>query len=157
MPEAPTYAVTGATGQVGGRVAARLAEEGVPQRIVVRDAARAPELPAAQVAQASYGDKEAMRSALEGVHSLFLVSAAEAPDRHAGLRGHDAVHRAGDQRQLEAVGVDLPGDRDVLGVARAPGGHDGDVVEGIGPAAPLATADLDLSHPDRLPSRTTPL
>ena len=52
MAEAPTYAVTGATGEVGGRVAARLAAEGVPQRIVVRDPSRAPDLPATQVRQA---------------------------------------------------------------------------------------------------------
>src|SRR5690606_4238826 len=55
--------------------------------------------------------------------------------------------------QLEVVGVDLPGDRDVLGVPGAAGRDDRDVVEGEGAAAPLATADLDLSHRDRLPSR----
>ena len=32
-----TVAVTGATGAVGGRVAARLAEAGIGQRLVVRD------------------------------------------------------------------------------------------------------------------------
>ena len=37
-------AVTGATGGLGGRVAARLADHGVPQRLLVRDAARAPDL-----------------------------------------------------------------------------------------------------------------
>jgi NAD(P)H dehydrogenase (quinone) len=38
-------AVTGATGVVGGRVARRLADLGVAQRLVVRDPARAPDLP----------------------------------------------------------------------------------------------------------------
>ena len=74
--------ITGATGGLGGRVARRLAERGVVQRLVVRDASRAPSLPGAEVAVAAdYADGEAMRRALEGVDTLFLVSAGEHPDR----------------------------------------------------------------------------
>ena len=73
--------VTGATGHIGGGVARALAERGIAQRLVVRDAARAPDLPGATVAQASYDDGEAMRSALAGVDVLLLVSAAEHPQR----------------------------------------------------------------------------
>src|SRR5688572_20430460 len=76
-------AVTGATGQLGGRIARRLADRGVPQRLVVRDAARAPDLPDAEVAVAAYGDEAAMRAALDGVSTLMLVSASEVPDRVA--------------------------------------------------------------------------
>jgi len=74
-------AVTGATGGLGGRVARRLAGRGVAQRLVVRDAARAPELDGAEVAEATYGDGEAMRRALDGVATMLLVSASEAADR----------------------------------------------------------------------------
>jgi len=75
-------AVTGSTGGLGGRVARQLAERGVEQRLVVRDAARAPTLPFAEVAEApDYGDTDAMRRALEGVEVLLLVSASEHPDR----------------------------------------------------------------------------
>jgi NAD(P)H dehydrogenase (quinone) len=74
-------AVTGATGGLGGRVARRLAGRGVAQRLVVRDAARAPELDGAEVAEATYGDGQAMRRALDGVATLLLVSASEAADR----------------------------------------------------------------------------
>jgi NAD(P)H dehydrogenase (quinone) len=75
-------AVTGATGALGGRVAARLAERGVGQRLVVRDPARAPDLPGAEVARASdYGDRDEMQAALEGADTLYLVSALEAPNR----------------------------------------------------------------------------
>ena len=75
-------AVTGATGVVGGRVAARLAEAGVAQRLVVRDPGRAPEHPGAEVRRASgYGAAEEMRAALDGAATLFLVPAAEAADR----------------------------------------------------------------------------
>jgi NAD(P)H dehydrogenase (quinone) len=74
-------AVTGATGGLGGRVARRLAGRGVAQRLVVRDAARAPELDRAEVAEATYGDGEAMRRALDGVATLLMVSASEDRER----------------------------------------------------------------------------
>lgn len=71
-------AVTGATGQVGRRVAARIAALGLAQRLVVRDPARAPLLPGAEIAAASsYDDAPAMRRALYGVDTLFLVSARD--------------------------------------------------------------------------------
>jgi NAD(P)H dehydrogenase (quinone) len=75
-------AVTGASGALGGRVAALLAARGVPQRLVVRDAARAPRIEGAEVADgASYADADAMRRAFEGAETVFLVSAGEDPDR----------------------------------------------------------------------------
>ena len=71
-------AVTGATGQIGSRVAFRLARLGLAQRLIVRDPARAPFLPRAEITQASsYGDAAAMRQALAGVDTLFLVSARD--------------------------------------------------------------------------------
>jgi uncharacterized protein YbjT (DUF2867 family) len=81
-------AVTGATGGVGGRVARRLADASVGQRLVVRDPARAPRLAGADTAVAQYSDTEAMRRALDGIGTLFFVSAAEAADR---LDQHRAV------------------------------------------------------------------
>ena len=75
-------AVTGATGEVGGRVARRLADRGIPQRLLVRDASRAPRLDGAEVATISgFGDRDSMRAALEGIATLFLVPAEEALDR----------------------------------------------------------------------------
>jgi uncharacterized protein YbjT (DUF2867 family) len=75
-------AVTGATGFVGRRVARLLSERGIAPRLVVRDAARAPELPLAEVRTArGYGDLEGMRAALAGASTLFLVPAAESEDR----------------------------------------------------------------------------
>ena len=76
-----TIAVTGATGELGGRVARELAERGVHQRLIVRDPARAPHLPGADVAAAAYEDSEAMARALDGTSTLFLVSGHEDPDR----------------------------------------------------------------------------
>ena len=71
-------AITGATGQVGSRIAARLAGLGLPQRLIVRDAARAPLLPRTEVAEASsYGNAAEMVRALAGVDKLFLISARD--------------------------------------------------------------------------------
>jgi NAD(P)H dehydrogenase (quinone) len=74
--------VTGATGGVGGRVARRLADHGIEQRLLVRDEARAPSLDHAEVAVfGGYEDGDGMRRALDGIEALFLVSAAEDPAR----------------------------------------------------------------------------
>jgi len=73
-------AVTGSTGNIGGRVARHLAQKASSQRLIVRDASRAPEL-GAEVAAATYSDASAVRAALAGVATLFMVSGAEAADR----------------------------------------------------------------------------
>jgi NAD(P)H dehydrogenase (quinone) len=76
--------VTGATGAIGGGVASRLAERGLEQRLIVRDASRAPQLEGAEVVEAAgYADGESMRRAFEGVDKLLLVSAAESANRRA--------------------------------------------------------------------------
>ena len=66
--------VTGSTGELGRRVAERLAARRVPQRLIVRDIARAPQLDGAEVVQAAYEDGESMEDALREVQTLFLVS-----------------------------------------------------------------------------------
>ncbi|MBN1568610.1 MAG: SDR family oxidoreductase [Acidobacteria bacterium] len=71
-------AITGATGEIGGRVAARISRLGLAQRLIVRDAARAPQLSGAEIAAASsYGDTIAMGRALSGARTLFFVSARD--------------------------------------------------------------------------------
>jgi uncharacterized protein YbjT (DUF2867 family) len=76
-----TLAVTGATGGLGGRVARALAAQGVTQRLLVRDPARAPELPGATVVRSTYGDRALAAASLAGVTTLLMVSAAESADR----------------------------------------------------------------------------
>jgi uncharacterized protein YbjT (DUF2867 family) len=75
--------VTGSTGRLGGRVARRLAAAGAPQRLLVRDPSRAPQLPRATVATAPFAEPDAVRAALDGVPTLLMVSASETPDRLA--------------------------------------------------------------------------
>jgi NAD(P)H dehydrogenase (quinone) len=77
-------AVTGATGTLGQRVVRRLAgAHGVRLRLVVRDAARAPDLPGVEVVEnpGGYADGAGLRAALTGADTVYLVSAAEAEDR----------------------------------------------------------------------------
>jgi NAD(P)H dehydrogenase (quinone) len=84
-------AVSGATGQLGGRVATLLADRGVSQRLIVRDPRRAPALDGAEIAVAEFGD-DSLREALTGIETFFMVSASETAGRsdlHAG-----AVNRA---------------------------------------------------------------
>jgi uncharacterized protein YbjT (DUF2867 family) len=90
-------AVTGATGLLGGRVASLLSERGERIRLIVRDPARAPALPGAEMGVAAgYHDLEEMVEALRGAETMFLVSGRESPTR---LEEHksavDAAARAG--------------------------------------------------------------
>lgn len=92
--------VTGATGEVGARVARRLAQAGCEQRVIVRDPARAPQLDdVVQVAQIDdYLDADGIRRACDGIETLLFVSARESADR---VREHvtaiDAAVAAGVQ------------------------------------------------------------
>jgi uncharacterized protein YbjT (DUF2867 family) len=83
--------VTGVTGRVGGRVATRLAELGLPLRLLARDPDRAPRLPGAQAARCSYGDTDEARQALSGVDTLLMVSASESAQRRAEHLGFVAA------------------------------------------------------------------
>jgi NAD(P)H dehydrogenase (quinone) len=93
-------AVTGATGELGVRVARGLAARGVPQRLVVRDPSRAPRLEHSEVVSVpSYGDTAAMRDGLRGIDTLFLVSGREQKDRVAEhASAIDAAVAAGVER-----------------------------------------------------------
>ncbi len=86
------------------------------------------------------GVRVARPDALEVEHR----EAAELADLDRDRRRDDAVHRRGEQRQLEQVGPELPADVDILGVARAPARHDRDVIEPVGASRLLAPPDLDL-------------
>ncbi|GAA2795077.1 SDR family oxidoreductase [Saccharopolyspora taberi] len=90
-----TLAITGCTGRLGSRVVSLLAGREVPQRLIVRDPDRAPEVPGGEVRVASYEDTDAMRRALTGVSTLFLISGHEGPERMA-------MHRSAVRAAAEA-------------------------------------------------------
>jgi NAD(P)H dehydrogenase (quinone) len=94
-------AVTGSTGELGSRVARRLERAGVRQRLIVRDASRAPGLDRAEVAVApSYGAEDEMRVALQGITTLYFVSGREEVDR---LDQHRALVRAAVAAGVERI------------------------------------------------------
>jgi NAD(P)H dehydrogenase (quinone) len=94
-------AVTGSTGEVGGRVARRLAERGLEQRLVVRDPSRAPELEGAEVKRASnYEARDEMEAALRGARTLFLASGEEARNR---VEQHKAAVDAAKAADVERI------------------------------------------------------
>jgi NAD(P)H dehydrogenase (quinone) len=99
-------AVTGVTGVLGRRVLERLAAaqpDDVSLRLIVRDSARAPRVhgadPVVVANPGGYRDGEGLREALQGVHTVYLVSAAEAEDRvRQHLTAVAAAAAAGVQR-----------------------------------------------------------
>jgi NAD(P)H dehydrogenase (quinone) len=88
--------VTGATGRLGGRVARLLAATGQPQRLLVRRPEAAPTLPRSEIAQLIYGDGPTCRRALDGIDTVFMVSAKESAERVPGhIAFVDAAAAAG--------------------------------------------------------------
>lgn len=94
------FGITGAAGEVGGRVFRRLEPLGVRQRLIVREGADLIAPNGCEVEPiADYGDAESFESAVRDVTTLFLVSGREHEDR---LRQHftavDAAVAAGVER-----------------------------------------------------------
>jgi uncharacterized protein YbjT (DUF2867 family) len=94
--------VTGASGNIGGRVAELLVERGLSPKRLVRDASRAPRLSGTTIAIGDYGDRFALTAAMEGVETVFLASAGAAPLKRAGLHGNviDMAAAAGVKRLI---------------------------------------------------------
>ena len=97
-----TIALTGTSGNIGGKVLARLTGDGDSARrddyvLIGRDLAKLPS--GGDHREAEYGDGPAMTAALAGVQTLFFVSGREAPNR---LEQHysvvDAAYAAGVER-----------------------------------------------------------
>lgn len=78
-----TIAITGVSGQVGGRIARQLANDHPDAALVLisRDPARVPPIPGVQTALAEYGDSASAENALARSDVLFMVSAHAAADR----------------------------------------------------------------------------
>ncbi len=94
--------------------------------------------------------EERHRVLVTGPETLEVQDAesTEATELDRGVGRHGPVHRRTEDRQVELVGVDLPGDVDVLGIARAPRRHDGDVVEAVGLSRRFIDTDLYFCHGD---------
>src|SRR5947209_4679685 len=73
--------VTGSTGHVGRLVAGEVAARGHPQRLLVRDPTRAPDIDGAEVVAADYGDPGSLRAGLREGDRVFMVSLHEGPEQ----------------------------------------------------------------------------
>lgn len=90
-------AVTGVTGDVGGKTLEMLRTAGVPVRAIVRrrEQAQALEARGVDARVADLGDRAALGAALEGVDQLFLVTAATQQQEEHGANGVRAAQDAG--------------------------------------------------------------
>lgn len=77
--------MTGSTGYVGRLVADELAARGEEVRLLVRDAARAPDVPGAEVVVGEYGDAASLAAAMHPGDRVFMVSVHEGPERRVPL------------------------------------------------------------------------
>lgn len=91
---------TDPSGEVGHRVAERLAARGIRQRLIGFDHLESPRLPHLEAATVnSYGDFEPMKDAATGVETLFLVPIREEPERaRLHMNAVDAAVAAGVKR-----------------------------------------------------------
>ena len=93
-----TILVTGATGNVGRQVVQQLVQRGAQVRALVRNPATA-ELPAeVEVVQGDLLDVEALRSAFQGVSTLFLLNAVVADEFTQALITLNVAREAGVKR-----------------------------------------------------------
>ncbi|GGC63084.1 SDR family oxidoreductase [Hoyosella rhizosphaerae] len=91
-------AISGATGQIGGRVAQRLAHHELPSRLIVRNPGKLRD-PGVEVALGDFNHPDTLEQALVGVDTFFFVSAPESKDRaDVQRRVVDAAAQAGVRR-----------------------------------------------------------
>ena len=81
-----TIGVTGASGRLGGKVARLVASTGQQQHLLVRRPDAAPALPRSEIVGITYSDGPTCRQALDGIETLFMVSARESAERIADHR-----------------------------------------------------------------------
>jgi len=94
--------VTGASGHVGGLVAADLAHRGIPFRAVTTRPERLPDLGGADVAVGGYAEPDTLMKALEPGDRVFMVSMHAPPERRLEL--HRAFVDVAVRRRVEPIG-----------------------------------------------------
>lgn len=93
-----TILITGATGTIGRRVVAQLVQQGASVRALVRNPAKA-DLPAGvDVVQGDLLDADAVRHALDGVSTLFLLTAVVPDEFTQALMTLNLAKEAGVER-----------------------------------------------------------
>lgn len=93
-----TILVTGATGTIGRQVVEQLVKRGANVRTLVRNPAKAQFPDAVHVVQGDLLDVDSLRSALDGVSSLFLLNAVVADEFTQALIALNLAREAGIKR-----------------------------------------------------------
>jgi uncharacterized protein YbjT (DUF2867 family) len=104
-----TILVTGATGNVGRNVVEQLAGRGADVRALVRDPSKADFPAQVEVVQGDFLDVDALRSALSGVSTLFLLNGVVADEFTQALVALSLAREAGIERivYLSVIHSDL--------------------------------------------------
>jgi uncharacterized protein YbjT (DUF2867 family) len=103
-----TILITGATGTVSSAVLRSLAgTEHPPVRVLVRDPAKAPDLPGLEIAQGDLDQPGTLGEAFAGVRTLWLLTAMGPDAPHAASNALWAARRAGVSHvvRLSAIGA----------------------------------------------------
>ncbi|NID05698.1 NmrA family NAD(P)-binding protein [Luteibacter jiangsuensis] len=93
-----TILVTGATGRVGRHVVEQLVQRGAPVRVLTRDPSKVAFPPEVDVAKGDLLDLDAMRSALQGVSTLFLLNAVTGDEFTQAIVTLNLAREAGIER-----------------------------------------------------------
>lgn len=93
-----TILVTGSTGTIGSLVVRQLAERGADVRAMVRDPAKAKLPPGVAPVRADFLDIDAIRAALAGTRTLFLLNAVVPDELTQALIALDLAREAGIER-----------------------------------------------------------
>src|SRR5215218_3235296 len=104
-----TILVTGATGRVGRQVVQQLVKRGADVRVLVRDPSKASFPAGVEVVQGDLLDIDALRTALSGVNTLFLLNAVAADEFTQALITLNVARESGVERvvYLSVIHSDL--------------------------------------------------
>jgi uncharacterized protein YbjT (DUF2867 family) len=93
-----TILVTGATGRVGRQVVQQLVKRGADVRVLVRDTSKAGFPAGVEVVQGDLLDIDALRTALSGVNTLFLLNAVAGDEFTQALIALNIARESGVER-----------------------------------------------------------
>ncbi|WP_276122180.1 SDR family oxidoreductase [Pararhizobium qamdonense] len=93
-----TILVTGATGNIGGQVIQHLVNSGADVRALVRDPSKANFPAGVAVVKGDFLDVDALRTAFDGVSTLFLLNAVAPDEFTQALIALNVAHSAGIER-----------------------------------------------------------
>lgn len=93
-----TILVTGATGRIGRHLIANLVERGAAVRVLTRDPAKAGFSAQVEVVQGDLLDIEALRGAMKGIRTLFLLNAVTGDEFTQALITLNLAREAGIER-----------------------------------------------------------